>query len=111
MKRLILAAALAFAASAPHAAPKAADPGECDTFADMALVVRALSAVGVSKEKAREAVSHIYLMPDKRVEEIAAAVLNASYRDVRGAREFANALGHACMSRGGNMDSVLGAPS
>jgi hypothetical protein len=111
MKRLILAAALACAAATVPAAPKAADPSECNFFADMAIVVRALSAVGVAKEKAREVIPHIYLLPDNRVVEIAAAVLDAGYRDQRVAREFATELGRACMSGGGNMDSVLGVPS
>ncbi len=108
---LIVAWALALSIVPPPAAaaPRAISQEECAGFADMALVVRALSAIGISKEKAREAMAHIYtLPPGERVRDIAQAVLDSGYADQRSAKDFAQALANACVGRMGDMDSVLG---
>lgn len=91
-----------------HAAPRAQTQDECMVFADMALVARALAIERVDKTTTVKAVARIYDLPDLRLVQIAAAVIELGYRDKREAKDMAAALGRTCLTTGGNMDSILG---
>lgn len=116
MKKTILFAAMLFVLAPPVAlsAPKAKSAQECAIFADLALTSSAAARHGMERKALEAMLADMYsINDDKRAGEVVAAVLDAVFGGARGTepRAFATALGRACMSTEGDMDSVLGTGS
>lgn len=115
MKRALAIAAIAAAMIPPPpvaSAPKAANQHECQAFWDVALVARANAVAGIERAKTLEAFKHIYNTGgDARAEAIVVAIVDAALRETRSANVFADRLRDACVSRMGDMNSVLGVSS
>lgn len=110
MRRAVLFAALIFVIAPPVAPAPKAEPTECRGFWDVALVARAHALAKIDRESSLAAMRHIYdFSADPRHVEIAAAIVDAAQRGERErAADFARRLYVACMTRNGDMDSVLG---
>lgn len=110
MNRLIAAAAVAFAASAAVAAPKAQHPNECHWYWDVAITARAAAMEGIERETSRRVIWRIFTTEVERVKEIANLVVDTAHTRPRKpdekAGDFAAELSRAC-SENGDMDAIL----
>ena len=94
--------------SVAFAAPRAENEQECTVAADMAVVARALAEEKLEAPKAELIMRRIYNLSPSRGEELLQTIIEAAYRKVEPAGEFASKLYAACMVTGGNMDAILG---
>ena len=94
--------------SVASAAPRAENEQECTVAADMAVVARALAEEKLEVPKAELIMRRIYNISPLRGEELLQTILEAAYRKVEPAGEFASKLFAACMVTGGDMDAILG---
>jgi len=94
--------------SVASAAPRAENEQECTVAADMAVVARALAEEKLEVPKAELIMRRIYTISPLRGEELLQTILEAAYRKVEPAGEFASKLFAACMVTGGDMDAILG---
>ena len=94
--------------SVAFAAPRAENEQECPVAADMAVVARALAEEKLAAPKAELIMRRIYNISPLRGEELLQTIIEAAYRKVEPAGEFASKLYAACMVTGGNMDAILG---
>lgn len=109
--KLVAAAfAAAFFASSSHAAPRAQSAEECGIAADMALVAQSLAREEIQPAKASAIMARIYdVAESERGQELMRSILGTAYaRNVSQGKPFAEELFTACMSSGGNMDTILG---
>lgn len=95
-----------------RAAPKA-HPAECEAFWDMAITARAMALERASREQILGVFRRVWQpTTEMRIKDIQLAIAEAAMRERNmGAAEFANRLAHACVSRMGDMDAVLGSAS
>lgn len=110
---LALAFAAYFFSSSSFGAPRAQSAEECGIAADMALVAQSLAREEILPAKAAAIMTRIYdLAGSERGAALMRNILDAAY--VRNATtggatpKLAEELFTACMSSGGNMDTVLG---
>ena len=111
-KVLALAFAAYFFSSSSFGAPRAQSAEECGIAADMALVAQSLAREDILPAKAAAIMTRIYdLAGSERGAALMRNILDAAY--TRNATtgvtpKLAEELFTACMSSGGNMDTVLG---
>ena len=111
-KALALAFAAWFFSSSSFGAPRAQSAEECAIAADMALVAQSLAREEVQPAKADAIMARIYEVADsERGAALMRNILDTAYsRNAAGTAspKLAEELFAACISSGGNMDTVLG---
>ena len=103
--------ALAIAAGAALAAPRAESALECGIAADMAVVAHSLAKEQIQRTKAETIMARIYdVSQSDRGKELMKDILDSAYisKGPGSSQEFAEELYSTCMKSGGDMDQVLG---
>jgi hypothetical protein len=109
-KVLALAFAAYFFTTSSFGAPRAQSAEECGIAADMALVAQSLAREAIQPAKAVSIMTRIYdVAESERGSALMKQILDTAYtQNASAAPKLAEELFTACMSSGGNMDTVLG---
>ncbi len=88
--------------------PRAADPEQCELFANYALTVRALTKNGVSDEKIRAVLSEMYSINSKNGQDIARMLVQKAKTDARSPNQFSIDFGVMCIENKGDVSKFFG---
>ena len=89
-------------------APRLSEKG-CGVAADMVLVARSLASEGVAREQAEKIMARVYESYDQApVIALRKLLTDFAYRRVDKPMDLANALGRACLTTGGHLNSMIG---
>lgn len=105
---LVAAALGAGVAQAEEDVTRAQNPTECQLFADIAIVARALVENKISEDQQRPVLDAIYQPDNNRASSVVGAILDGARRANDPAPNWANALSKHCMQRSGHIKEFLG---
>lgn len=105
---LVVGALAGGAVRAEDDVTRAQSPTECQLFADIAIVARALVENKISEGQQRPVLDAIYQPDNNRAHSVVGAILDGARRAVDPAPNWANALSKYCIQRSGNIKEFLG---
>ncbi len=105
---LVVATLGAAAVRAEDDVMRAQSPTECQLFADIAIVARALVENKISEDQQRPVLDAIYQPDNTRAHTVVGAILDGARRAADPAPNWATALSKHCMQRAGHIKEFLG---